>query len=254
MLTVARTHRFFVHGLQQAASIGHARAPVRRGRYAYAFRASLFDTVVVKEWRLIARDPHLISQVLLQLVYLLPLFFLVRANADPTGPAVGAGLTLLCSSLAGSLAWIVIVGEDAPDLLLSAPAAAAHIRLAKLAAAAMPPLALVALPLLWLVARAPLTGLLVGFTVTAAVLCAALIVQWLGRPAPRSDFRARGKENFLCSMVELVNSFAGAGWPGCWSLAVEGVAAGSLACSRPGCWRPRCWRVLLAWLLRRRPV
>jgi ABC-2 type transport system permease protein len=212
VLTLARTHRFFVHGLQQAAGMGRARARPA-GALRFRFRGSLFDTVVVKEWRLIARDPHLIAQVLLQLIYLVPLLFLVM-RGDAAGPALGAGLTLLCSSLTGSLAWIVISAEDAPDLLLSAPAPRRTLQLAKLAAATMPPLLLVALPLLWLVVRTPVTGLLVAFTVTAAVLSAGLIVQWTGRPAPRSDFKTRGKENFLCTMLELVSSlcWGGLGW------------------------------------------
>jgi ABC-2 type transport system permease protein len=214
-LTLARTHRFFVHGLQQAAGVGRAAARPA-GRVRFRFRSSLFDTIVVKEWRLIARDPHLISQVLLQLVYLLPLLFLVLRGSDTPAPAIGAGLTLLCSSLTGGLAWIVISAEDAPDLLRSAPAAMRTIRLAKLAAATMPPLLLVALPLLWLIVRAPLAGLLVCFTATGAVLGAALVVLWVGRPAPRSDFKARGKENFLCSAFELLTSLS---WGGlAWAL------------------------------------
>jgi ABC-2 type transport system permease protein len=213
MLTVGRTHRFFVHGLQQAAGMGPVRARPR-GPLRVRVRRSLFDTIVIKEWRLIWRDPHLISQVLLQLVYLLPLFVLVLRGADTPGPAIGAGLTLLCSSLSSSLAWIVISGEDAPDLLWSAPASRHAIRMGKLAASVMPPLALVAVPLLWLVVRTPVTGLMVCFTVTAAVFGAALIVLWVGRPAPRSDFRARGKENVLCACLELLNSalWGGLAW------------------------------------------
>jgi ABC-2 type transport system permease protein len=253
MLTVGRTHRFFVRGLQQAAGIGHAATPA--GSVRFRFRRSLFDTVVVKEWRLIARDPHLISQVLLQLVYLMPLLFLVLRDTSKPGPAVGAGLTLLCSSLTSGLAWIVISAEDAPDLLRSSPAVERTIRLAKLAAAAMPPLLLVALPLLWLIVRAPLSGLMVAFTVTGAVLGAGLVVLWVGRPAPRSNFKARGKENFLSSMLELFTtlSWGGLSWalvalvsgangPAIWMLPAAAVAlAVALA------------TLLLAWLLRRRP-
>lgn len=250
-LTAGRTHRFFVHGLQQAAGMGRARARPA-GAPRFRFRGSLFDTVVVKEWRLIARDPHLIAQVLLQLIYLVPLLVLI-VRGDTAGPALAAGLTLLCSSLTGSLAWIVISAEDAPDLLLCAPAPRRTLQLAKLAAAAMPALLLVALPLLWLVVRMPLVGLLVAFTVCAAVLGAALIVLWTGRPAPRSDFKSRGKENFLCTMLELVNSlcWGGLGWllvalatqGAGWTLpAAAGVLAGGLLV------------LLLAWLLRRRPL
>jgi ABC-2 type transport system permease protein len=99
-LTVGRTHRFFVHGLQQAAGSTWAAARPA-GAVVFRFRRSLFDTVVVKEWRLIARDPHLLSQVLLQLVYLAPMLFLVLRKNDAPGPAIGAGLALLCSFLSG---------------------------------------------------------------------------------------------------------------------------------------------------------
>lgn len=223
VLTVGRTHRFFVHGLQQAAGIGRVRArPANTLRFH--FRGSLFDTVVVKEWRLIARDPHLIAQVLLQLIYLVPILFPILRDGV-AGPALGAGLTLLCSSLTGSLTWIVISAEDAPDLLLSAPAPRRILQLAKLAAATMPPLLLVALPLLWLIVRAPLSGLLFAFTVSAAVLSAGLIVLWTGRPAPRSDFKTRAKGNFLSTALEMTSGFCwgGLGWL-LVALATEGAA------------------------------
>jgi ABC-2 type transport system permease protein len=253
-LTVGRTHRFFVHGLQQAAGSARAAAqPARAPRLR--FRASLFDTIVVKEWRLIARDPQLISQVLLQTLYLLPLLLLMLRDGGQGGagpnPAMGAGLTLLCSSLTGGLAWIVISAEEAPDLLLSAPAARRTIRLAKLAASAMPPLLLVALPLLWFIARHPLAGLLVAFTTVAAVLGAALIVLWTGRPAPRSNFKTRGKENFLCSMLELLHTMAwGAlGWV---LVALTGSNADLLLLGGCAALATAGLVILAAWLLRRR--
>ena len=249
-LTVGRTHRFFVRGVQEAA--GSARAVSKpSGAMRLRFRRSLFDAVVVKEWRLIARDTHLLSQVLLQLVYLVPLLVLILRGGDAPGPAIGAGLTLLCSSLTGGLAWIVISAEDAPDLLQSSPAAGRTLRLAKLAAATMPPLLLVALPLLWLIARAPLAGLMVAFTVTGAVLGGGLVVLWVGRPAPRSNFKTRGKENFLSTVLELLTTLS---WGGlAWALVsltaatadwVPPVAAGALALAMAV--------LALAWLLRRR--
>ena len=253
MLTVGRTHSFFVHGVQEAAST--ARAIARpQGALRMRFRRSLFDTVVVKEWRLIARDPHLISQVLLQLVYLVPLLFLILRKNDSPGPAIGAGLALLCSSLTSSLAWIIVSAEDAPDLLQSSPAAARTIGLAKLAAVVMPPLMLVALPLLWLMARAPLAAVLIGFVVVGAILGAALIVKWLGRPGLRSDFKMRGKENFLCSVFEIVNTFCwgGLGWLLVSLAAEQGVAAGSTALFAAGALAAALLALLLAWLLRRR--
>jgi ABC-2 type transport system permease protein len=252
-LTVGRTHRFFVHGLQQAA--GSARAVAKPpGELRMHFRRSLFDALVIKEWRLIARDPHLISQVLLQLVYLAPLLFLILKNNDAPGPAIGSGLALLCGSLTASLAWITVSAEDAPDLLQSSPAASRTIMLAKLAASVMPPLLLVALPLLWLLVRAPLAGMLISFVVVAAVLSAALIVRWQGRPARRSDFKSRGKENFLCTVFESVNMlcWGGLGWLLVSLAASSGAGTGSTAPIAAGTLAAALFSLLLAWLLRRR--
>jgi ABC-2 type transport system permease protein len=207
MLTARRTHRFFAHGLQLAASAARAgtapMAPLR-----HRFGRSLFQTVVVKEWRLIVRDPHLLSQVLLQLLFLLPLFFLVFQRTDVQVQALGAGLALLCGSLTGALAWIALSAEDAPDLLLVSPASLSTVRRAKLAAAVMPVLGLVAVPLLWLTGRMPAAGLTVCVAVCGAVLGAGLIVFWCGRPGLRSNFKGRGKGGFVMNMLELVNSLA----------------------------------------------
>jgi ABC-2 type transport system permease protein len=254
-LTVGRTHRFFVHGLQQAA--GSARAVARpAGVMRLRFRRSLFDVVVAKEWRLIARDPHLISQVLLQLVYLAPLLFLILGKNAVPGPAIGTGLALLCSSLTASLAWIIVSAEDAPDLLQSSPAAGRTIVLAKLAATVMPALLLVALPLLWLVLRAPLAGFLISFVVVGAVFSAALIVRWQGRPALRSNFKSRGKENFVCTVFETVNML-------CWgalgwllvSLAGDGKGSADwMALAAAGVLAAALLMLLLAGLMRRRPA
>lgn len=207
VLTARRTHRFFAHGLQLAASAARAgtapTAPLR-----HRFGRSLFSTVVVKEWRLVVRDPHLLSQVLLQLLFLLPLFFLIFQRSDVQVQALGAGLALLCGSLTGALAWIALSAEDAPDLLLVSPASLATVRRAKLAAAIMPVLALVAVPLLWLTVRMPATGLLVCFVVGGAVLGAGLIVFWCGRPGVRSNFKGRGKGGVVMNMLEMFNSLA----------------------------------------------
>jgi ABC-2 type transport system permease protein len=207
VFTAGRTHRFFVQGLQQAASSGRT-APRPVGGPRVRFGRSLFASVLFKEWRLIVRDPHLISQVALQLVYLLPLFFIIFRRGEFQMPAMAAGLTLLCSSITAALAWIVVSAEDAPDLLRLSPAPASTLRRAKLAAAILPSLALVALPLAWLVLRMPGAGMLAALSVCGAVGAAALIVHWCGRPGLRSDYLARGKSDVLTSILEMFNSLS----------------------------------------------
>ena len=210
ILTVRSTHRFFVHGVQQAVSLVRvARAPA--GGQGYRFGRSLAQVVVVKEWRLIARDPQLISQVLLQLLYIVPLGVLLLTKDSERLPGIGAALTFLCGSLTAALAWIIISAEDAPDLLRAAPCSMRTIRRAKLAAVAMPAPALMALPLLWILTRNPLAALILCATVAGSVTTSALITMWCGRPAIRGDFKARGKGSFLSNALEMLNGFAWSG-------------------------------------------
>jgi ABC-2 type transport system permease protein len=85
------------------------------------------------------------------------------------------------------------------------------------------------------------------------VLSTGLIVLWTGRPAPRSDFKMRAKGNFLCTMLEAINSlcWAGLSWVlvaldgqnTAWMLPLAALAlAGGLGV------------LLFAWLQRRRPL
>jgi len=255
MLTTWRTHRFFARGLQLAASTpsiaaGKAASTTAQPR----FGRSLFRTVVIKEWRLIVRDPQLLSQVMLQILFLLPLFFLIFKRADVQVQAIGAGLALLCSSLTGALAWIALSAEDAPDLLLVSPASQRTVRRAKLAAAMMPVLGLVAIPLLWLTVRMPAAGLVGFLVVCGAVTGAGLVVFWCGRPGVRSNFKGRGKGGFVMNVLELFNSLAWGALGWLLSAATLGplddmgivttAGAAVIAIAVPA----------IAWMLRPRPV
>jgi ABC-2 type transport system permease protein len=210
VLTVRLTHRFFVHGVQQAVSLVRA-APAPAGGQRYRFGRSLMHVVILKEWRLIARDPQLISQVLLQLLYMLPLGMLLLTKDGERLPGIGAALTFVCGSLTAALAWVIISAEDAPDLLRAAPCSMGTIRRAKLAAVAMPAPALMALPLAWILTHNPLAALILFGTVAGAVSTSALIAMWSGRPAARGDFKARGKGNFLGSVLEVLNGLTWSG-------------------------------------------
>jgi ABC-2 type transport system permease protein len=210
--TINTTHRFFAHGVQQAAGAGQAaRRPA--GETRFHFRQSLLLNVALKEWRSILRDPQLISQILLQLLYLLPLFAVVLMDNDRPLAGIAFGLCLFMSSLTGSLTWLAVSAEDAPDLLLAAPTDMRKIRRAKLFAVVLPPFILSAPVLGWAIAGAPLDGGIMTLAVLGATLSAALIGMWTGKPANRTAFQHRAKGNLLGMMMEMFNSL-------CWSGAV----------------------------------
>jgi ABC-2 type transport system permease protein len=73
---------------------------------------------------LLRRDPWLVSQTLMQVLYLLPPALLLWRNF---GEERGAIVVLVpvfvmaAGQLAGGLAWLAVSGEDAPDLVATAP-------------------------------------------------------------------------------------------------------------------------------------
>ena len=96
-----------------------------QGSRATAFRAtSQQQALRRKEFVLLRRDPWLISQTLMQLLYLVPPAVLLwRSFADSSLAIVliTPVTVMAAGQLAGGLAWLTISGEDAADLVATAP-------------------------------------------------------------------------------------------------------------------------------------
>ena len=92
---------------------------------ATAFRAtSPRRALRRKEWTLLRRDPWLVSQTLMQMLYLIPPAVLLWRSFDDGNGAfqlLVPVLVMAAGQLAGGLAWLAISGEDAPDLVATAP-------------------------------------------------------------------------------------------------------------------------------------
>ena len=124
--TVNFTRRSFLRGVQNESK-GDRRT--RASNKTVSFSGGLFLSLYRKEWRSILRDPLLISQTLLQLLYLIPAFFVVlRPRDDGTTLSSGllalslnAALVFISGTLVSNLARIAISAEDAPDLLRMSP-------------------------------------------------------------------------------------------------------------------------------------
>ena len=127
--------RFGDHAI---AAAGVAGTRVRQQPRSSAFRrASPERALRRKEWTLLRRDPWLVSQTLMQMLYLLPPALLLwRSFGDGTGALVllVPVLVMAAGQLAGGLAWLAISGEDAPDLVATAPVPARWIVRAKIEA------------------------------------------------------------------------------------------------------------------------
>ncbi|MDQ3458732.1 MAG: hypothetical protein M3498_05445 [Deinococcota bacterium] len=217
-LTVALTHRRFVTGTQEALSV---RRRPEGGGGRLVFRGGLTRVALLKEWRLILRDPYLISQTLLQVLYLIPLaVFLFRGEGGFTGLSpVGLGVVVvaLAGTLAGSLARICVSGEEAPELLAASPAESGRLRWLKLGAALLP-IWLLCLPLLLTLALRGTPGwfwALLGFV--GMTLSVGVINVWSARTVPRADlFKSKGNKDRDVVMMILEGvvlwSWLGATW------------------------------------------
>ena len=120
------------------AASGAGASPPARTRRAKGFRvASPRAALRRKEWLLLRRDPWLASQTLMQMLYLLPPAILLWRTFEAGGGALHLlvpVLVMAAGQLAGGLAWLSISGEDAPDLVATAPIPQRYVLRAKIEA------------------------------------------------------------------------------------------------------------------------
>ena len=179
-------------------------------RPARPFRAGLATVVITKELKLVARDPTLLAKSLFQLLAMVPLMLILVRKSELAG-LLGASLVLLASMLAGIFAWMAVSGEEAPDLLGSAPVDGERLRWLKVAAALLP-VAVLCLPFLaWYAALSWRMFAAVAVFLVLALGASAVIQVWLGEPGSGRDLRVRMRKNHLANVVEAVSSFGFAG-------------------------------------------
>lgn len=190
-------------------------------------RGGVTLSLMRKEWRLIARDPVLLSQILLQLIYMAPLVFvLVRSSGDGEMHAgmfglMAGAITAISASLGASLAWLTVSAEDAPDLVAAAPVERRAIERGKLLAAAAPVVLLAGIAAIAIARTDPFAGLWTILGATAATVSAGYVGIWHQEPGARKDFRRRPRASWT---AQLGQGFVAMGWA-----SAAGLAAGGLA-------------------------
>ncbi len=210
-------------GDHAVAAAGVSQTLVRQRRWSPGFRTRSPGSVLrYKEWALLARDPWLMSQSLMQVLYLLPPALLLwRSFHDGTGALVVLVpvLVMAAGQLAGGLAWLSISGEDAPDLVATAPIPARRIVRAKIEAV-MGAVALLFGPLIIALAIASPRAALVAVLGVAIAAASATFVQLCFRvQAKRSQFRRRQVSSRIATFAEAFSSIA---WAGTSALAAAG--------------------------------
>jgi ABC-2 type transport system permease protein len=212
-----------------AAAVSAMGARKRPAPARLSMEAGATAAIVRKEWRLLRRDPLLLSQIGLQIVYLLPLIFLIwsaagrgAAEAGWLNAALGGGFVLFASSLAGSLTWITASAEEAPDLLAAAPLAKPRIETGKLIAASTPAIAVMLIPAIAIGVTEPVDAVYVILACAGAAISASLVGIWHQVPASRKDFR---KQRSTSWVVGLGQTFVAMSWSGAAGLAIAGLEA-----------------------------
>ncbi len=182
-----------------------ARPRVRRSRAS--FGRTPFAALMLKERRIILRDPWLMSQILMQCIFLVPIA-IVTVYRVVTGSdsmhALAPVLVVLAGQIAGGLTWIALSADDAGELAETAPLPAGRRRAARIAAIAWLALLFAAPPLILVLLSDAQTGLVSLFGVVCAIICAILVNLWhQPRPARSGLIRRRTKSPISVTIMEL---------------------------------------------------
>jgi ABC-2 type transport system permease protein len=203
------SRRFGEHAV---AAAGVSSATVRQRRWSHGFRRRPAGRALRhKEWTLLRRDPWLISQTLMQILYLLPpalLLWVTFHDRNDSFVVLIPVVVMAAGQLAGGLAWLSISGEDAPDLVATAPITPRRVLLAKIEAV----IGMVALIFAPIVAVLMLdvifAGIVCGLGILSAATAATVIQLCFRVQARRSQFRRRQTSSRLATFAEAFSSIA----------------------------------------------
>lgn len=181
------------------------------------FTGSPLWVMVRKEWRQLIRDPMLLSQVLMQGLIVLPMVFGMYFGASAADAEAGAhsvvqmhaismismaiSLIFVTAMISGALVEIIVMGEDGPDLLASAPMTQDRIRFAKLFAALFPVGVLALILGIGLVIADPWTGCVALVMCFLAAYSVCYITFWYEKPQPQKNFRRRHVDGALITRL-----------------------------------------------------
>jgi len=212
-LTIAFASSRFGEQAIAAASVSHQRVAQHHGAVNFRPRSQK-QQLRVKEWKLLARDPWLLSQTLMQILYLVPpalYLWISYGQSAGTYVVVIPVLVMATGQLSGGLSWLAISGEDAHDLVVTAPVSASAVLQAKIEAVATVVLAVLT-PIIILMMFASFE--LAATTAVFAALSsgsATAIQLWFRVPMRRAMFRRRQVASRVSTISEALSSIFWAG-------------------------------------------
>lgn len=196
-----------------ASTVGQQRRAKRHGVVDFRPR-SVKQQLRVKEWKLLARDPWLLSQTLMQVFYLVPpalYLWISYGQSAGTYVVVIPVLVMATGQLSGGLSWLAISGEDAHDLVVTAPVSPSTVLQAKIEAVATVVLVvLTPVIVLMLFASYELAATTAVFAALSSGSATAIQL-WFRVPMRRSMFRRRQVASRVSTIAEALSSIFWAG-------------------------------------------
>jgi ABC-2 type transport system permease protein len=202
----------------KAASIDLASGPKKQSKVAFR-KMSAAAMLRRKEWKLLRRDKWLMSQTLMQLLYLIPPAFMLWhsfGQGSSMTMVIVPVIVMAAGQLAGGLSWLAISGEDAPELVTTAPVSAGQVVRAKVEAILIS-VSFIAAPLILAIALLSVKSALIAVVCVAASVVSATAIQlWFKAQAKRSNFRRRQTSSRVATMAEAFSSILWAGTAAIW--------------------------------------
>jgi ABC-2 type transport system permease protein len=195
---------------------------IRRSSRSRTFRSgSRQQALRRKELTLLRRDPWLVSQSLMQLLYLVPPALLLWRSFSDSSVAIiliTPVIVMAAGQLAGGLGWLTISGEDAPDLVTAAPLPPSRLIRAKIEVVLLVIAVLFAPLVMVLLFASPQQAAITAVGVIVAAASATAIQLWFRVQARRSQFRRRQTSSRLATFAE---AFSSIGWAATTALALS---------------------------------
>ena len=224
----------------ETASLSDEKETNSAVKRAFVPRTAL-QALRAKEWQLLARDPWLLSQSLMQVLYLIPPALLLLRDMGPNAQVhiiLAPVLVMAFGQLAGGLAWLAISREDAHDLVATAPVPERALMRAK-NEAVFAVIAVGSAPFLF--GLAFLSSWAAGVTAVGIAVAsgtAILIQMWFKVTGRRTLFRRRQMASKAATFSEAFSSIFWAGATGLaaaqswWGLVFVVFALATLALAR----------------------
>jgi ABC-2 type transport system permease protein len=211
-VTVEILHSSFLAGTQQELTSKHRQL---RPTEATRFVGGFYRVALLKEWRIMRRNPYLISRIFLQMFFLaFPFLSILRQNHGhgvdlltltwPMTLVIGGALTSI-------LTQICVSGEEAPDLLKSSPVDSGKLRQLKLLAALIP-IWLFMSPLFIVLIVNSKSWFMAIVVFLAGTTCAATLSMWNSRPVKLTELFRRRQNSQVDVLLKLLEIISWLSW------------------------------------------